>query len=150
MSHHSVQSIDVDAEVRIRRRARNNFGGHRVAGADGSGRDVDWPDTLDQRIAQPLMIVFVMVMCHVLGYGVLEVLLAERNAIQTLRLIDRTKRSAWAFAFGARHGVCTTRIPLSRSRQRTPRSLRVPITNRYACPRSSPSSAIVSVRRPAA
>ena len=52
-----------------------------------------------------------------------KVPLAERNdAMETLLLMERTKRSAWAFAFGARHGVCTTRTPASLSSRRNRRA----------------------------
>ena len=42
----------------------------------------------------------------------------EHQAIQTFFLIDLTNRSAYALQFGARCGVCTTRMPTSASRRR--------------------------------
>jgi hypothetical protein len=46
---------------------------------DGSDPDVEWHDALDQRIAQPLTIAFVMIVRELLGHGLPKVLLAERN-----------------------------------------------------------------------
>ena len=77
------------------------------------------------------MITLVMITLDVLG-RVPEVPLAERNdAMETFLFDGPTKRSAWAFAFGARHGVCTTQMPPSLNSSRTA-PLRVSIANQYA------------------
>ncbi len=68
------------------------------------------------------MIPFAMVVLNVLRHRAPEV----RSPIGIARsrqssLVDRTKRSAWAFAFGARSGISTTRMPTSLNRRRTSR-----------------------------
>src|SRR4051812_11060771 len=75
---------------------------------------------VNQPVLQTLMVSHAVVVCDELGYRAPEV--ASPSGMSRSRhssFIDRTKRSAKAFAFGAAYGVCTTRIPPSASRSRT-------------------------------
>jgi hypothetical protein len=59
-------------------------------------------------IGEALMIALAMVVLDVLGDRAPELALAERDVrLRHSSLIDRTKGSAWAFAFGAWYGVRT-------------------------------------------
>lgn len=63
----------------------------------------------DQFVLNPLMIPFQVIVIDTLGDGAPDVPIPERNhASRHSSLIDRTKRSAYALAFGARTGVSTT------------------------------------------
>jgi hypothetical protein len=83
-----------------------------------------------------------------LGQGPSQVALSKWNhTIRHSPLIDRTNRSACAWALGARNGVCTTRTPASSTSRRTA-VLHLPsrsqINTRWLT--STPSSAAVRVR----
>jgi hypothetical protein len=60
---------------------------------------------------QPLAVVVVDVETE----DALEVAADDQQPVETLERIVRTKRSAIAFAFGARTGVWTTRMPSLRN-----------------------------------
>jgi len=66
------------------------------------------------------MIPFEMVVLDEFTYSLPKMVLAQGNdPIETLPFIDRTNRPAYEFAFGARYGVWTTRIPASCTHSRT-------------------------------
>ena len=70
-------------------------------------------DTVDQHIAQPLMIAFVMIVRDVLRHGLPEMPLAEQNqAIETFLFDGPHEALGVGIRMGARHGVCTTRMPV--------------------------------------
>src|SRR5262249_26336292 len=94
------------------------------------------------------MIPFPMVVIDEFSHGAAEVelpsgIIRPRHS----SLIDRTKRSAYALAFGAWSGVCTTWRPASSNSRRTSQlhfRSRSQISTRW--PRRSPTSPAVSVR----
>ena len=70
-------------------------------------------------VANALVISFVMIVFSECRQRSPKAALTEEHQpIQTFFLIDLTNRSACALQFGARYGVCTTRIPASASRRR--------------------------------
>jgi hypothetical protein len=61
---------------------------------------------LNQFVGQSLMIPFAMIVDDKFRDGSSKMALAERDQpVETFSLIERMKRSACAFAFGARYGV---------------------------------------------
>ena len=79
-------------------------------------RHLDDRPARDEAIVESLVVPFSMVVLNVLRHGPPEVSLSDRHQpVQAFFVDRRTKRSAYAFALGARSGVNTTRVPASQS-----------------------------------